>query len=312
MVETRTKQSARRRWKNSSKLRLSTSDKVLMVFIYLLLTIAMLAVLYPLLFILAASFSDARMVSAGRVWLWPVNPSLLAYEAVFKNPRIVTSLLNSLFYMFAGTAINLLFTVLAAYPLSRPNLMGRNLISGIFVFTMLFSGGLIPTYLLVSNLGLLDTRWVMLLISALSVWNIIVTRTYYQTVIPEELHEAALLDGCDEFRFLLLVAIPLSGPILAVMALYYGVGHWNSYFNAMLYLRNENLYPLQIILRNILVLQNMDTSMIKDADVLLRMQGLADLLKYSVSVVSTVPLLMIYPFVQKYFIKGVMVGALKG
>jgi ABC-type glycerol-3-phosphate transport system permease component len=139
-----------------------------------------------------------------------------------------------------------------------------------------------------------------------------VTRTYYQSTIPEELHEAATLDGCDEFKFLLKVAVPLSGPILAVMGLYYGVGHWNSYFNAMLYLRNENYYPLQIILRNILVLQNVDTSMIKDADVLLRMQGLADLLKYSVSVVSTVPLLIMYPFVQKYFIKGVMVGALKG
>jgi len=292
-----------------SRLRLSFQDRVLMVFIYIFLTIALLVVLYPLVFILSASFSNARMVSAGRVWLFPVQPTLLAYEAVFKNPRIVTSFLNSLFYMFGGTAINLVLTILAAYALSRPNLVGRGFISGLFVFTMLFSGGLIPTYLLMGNLSLINTRWVMLLCSGLSVWNVIVTRTFYQSTIPEELHEAGLLDGCDEFRFLLRIAVPLSGPIIAVMALYYGVGHWNSYFNAMLYLRNENLYPLQIILRNILVLQNMDTSMIKDADVLLRMQGLADLLKYSVSVVSTVPLLILYPFVQKYFIKGVMVGA---
>ncbi len=293
-------------------IRLSIGDRIFMAFIYLFLTLAMLVVLYPMIFIFAASFSDARMVSAGRVWLWPVNPTLVAYEAVFKNPRIVMSFFNSLFYMGAGTAINLILTVLASYALSRKNLVGRNLFTGLFVFTMLFSGGLIPTYLLMGNLSLLNTRWALLLCSALSVWNVIVTRTYYQSTIPEELHEAATLDGCDEFKFLLKVAVPLSGPILAVMGLYYGVGHWNSYFSAMLYLRNENYYPLQIILRNILVLQNVDTSMIKDADVLLRMQGLADLLKYSVSVVSTVPLLIMYPFVQKYFIKGVMVGALKG
>ncbi len=298
--------------KKRAAIRLSPGDRIFMGFLYLFLTLAMLVVLYPMVFIFAASFSDARMVSAGRVWFWPVNPTLVAYEAVFKNPRIVMSFLNSLFYMGAGTAINLLLTVLAAYALSRRNLVGRNVFTGLFVFTMLFSGGLIPTYLLMGDLKLLNTRWALLLCSALSVWNVIVTRTYYQSTIPEELHEAATLDGCDEFKFLAKVAVPLSGPILAVMGLYYGVGHWNSYFSAMLYLRNENYYPLQIILRNILVLQNVDTSMIKDADVLLRMQGLADLLKYSVSVVSTVPLLIMYPFVQKYFIKGVMVGALKG
>ncbi|MHC1787703.1 MAG: carbohydrate ABC transporter permease [Christensenellales bacterium] len=283
-----------------------------MGFLYLFLTLAMAVVLYPMIFIVAASFSDARMVSSGRVWLWPVNPTLVAYEAVFKNPRIVMSFLNSVFYMVGGTVINLVLTVLAAYALSRRNLVGRSFFTSLFVFTMLFSGGLIPTYLLMGDLNLINTRWALLLCSALSVWNVIVTRTYYQSNIPEEMHEAATLDGCDEFRFLIRIAVPLSGPILAVMGLYYGVSHWNSYFNAMLYLRNENYYPLQIILRNILVLQNVDTSMIKDANVLLRMQGLADLLKYSVSVVSTVPLLIMYPFVQKYFIKGVMVGALKG
>ena len=294
------------------RVRLSSGDRVLMDLIYAALTIILVIVLYPLIFVVSASFSDARMVTAGKVWLLPVKPTLMAYEAVFKNPRIVTSFFNSVFYMVFGTIVNLILTVLAAYGLSRKNVYGKNLLSGFFVFTMLFSGGLVPTYLLMSNLNLTNTRWALLLCSGLSVWNVVVTRTYYQVTLPEELHEAGMLDGCNEFIFLWKVALPLSGPILAVMALYYGVGHWNSYFNAMIYLRNENLYPLQLILRSILVLGEMDTSMIKDANVLLRMQGLAELLKYSVSVVSMVPLLLIYPFVQKYFIKGVMVGALKG
>ena len=294
------------------RVRLSSGDRVLMGLIYAALTIILVIVLYPLIFVVSASFSDARMVTAGKVWLLPVKPTLMAYEAVFKNPRIVTSFFNSVFYMVFGTIVNLILTVLAAYGLSRKNVYGKNVLSGFFVFTMLFSGGLVPTYLLMSNLNLTNTRWALVLCSGLSVWNVVVTRTYYQVTLPEELHEAGMLDGCNEFIFLWKVALPLSGPILAVMALYYGVGHWNSYFNAMIYLRNENLYPLQLILRSILVLGEMDTSMIKDANVLLRMQGLAELLKYSVSVVSMVPLLLIYPFVQKYFIKGVMVGALKG
>ncbi len=294
------------------QLKLSRGDKVFMAFVYVFLTLSLVLVLYPLIFVVSASFSEARMVSSGRVWLLPVNPTFSAYNAVFKNPRIVTSFLNSVFYMVGGTAINLVLTVLAAYGLSRRNVLGKGLLSAFFVFPMLFYGGLIPTYLLMSSLRLVNTRWALLLCSGLSVWNVVVTRTYYQVTLPEELHEAGLLDGCSEFKYLLSVALPLSGPILAVMALYYGVGHWNSYFNALIYLRNENLYPLQLILRSILVLGEMDTSMIKDADVLLRLQGLAELLKYSVSVVSMVPLLIIYPFVQKYFIKGVMVGALKG
>lgn len=294
------------------RIGLSAGDRVFMVFVYALLIVALLVVLYPMIFIVSASFSDARAVSAGQVWLWPVRPTLMAYEAVFKNQLIVTSFLNSMLYMVGGTIINLVLTVLCAYGLSRKNLVGRNVITGLLIFTMLFSGGIIPSYLLMRSLHLTDTRWALLLCSGLSVWNVVVTRTYYQTTIPEELHEAATLDGCDEFGFLGRVAIPLSGPILAVMGLYYAVGHWNSYFNALMYIRKEGLYPLQIVLRNILVLAQIDTRMVKDANALLRMQGLAELLKYSVSVISTLPLLILYPFVQKYFIKGVMVGALKG
>lgn len=301
-----------KRDKKSRRVRLSVGDRVFMGFVYLLLTLALIVVLYPIVFIVSASFSEARMVTAGKVWLLPVNPTLMAYEAVFANPSIVRSFLNSMYYMVFGTVINLVLTVLAAYGLSRKNLVGRGLITGLMLFTMLFSGGIIPSYLLMRSLNLTDTRMVLLLCSALSVWNVVVTRTYYQTSIPEELHEAATLDGCDEFNFLARVALPLSGPILAVMALYYAVGHWNSYFNAMMYIRKEQLYPLQIVLRNILVLSNMDTTMVKDVNALMRVQGLSELLKYSVSVVSTVPLLILYPFVQKFFIKGVMVGALKG
>lgn len=294
------------------RIQMSLGDRVFMVLVYVFLVLVLAVVLYPMIFIVSASLSDARMVTAGKVWLWPVSPTVMAYEAVFKNPLIVTSFLNSMFYMVFGTIINLLLTVLAAYGLSRKNLVGRGLMTALLLFTMLFSGGIIPSYLLMRNLQLTDTRWALLLCSGLSVWNVIVTRTYYQNSIPEELHEAATLDGCDEFHFLAQVALPLSGPIVAVMALYYAVGHWNSYFNALMYIRKEQLYPLQIVLRNILVLSNMDTTMVKDANALMRMQGLSELLKYAVSVISTVPLLLMYPFVQKYFIKGVMVGALKG
>jgi len=236
----------------------------------------------------------------------------MGYEAVFKHGQIVSGFYNSFLYTFVGTCVNLVLTVMAAFPLSRKELYGRNIIMGIFVFTLLFSGGLIPTYILVNKLGLINTRWAMILPTAMSVWNVLITKTYYQTNLPDEMYEAAVLDGCDDIRYLLQIVVPLSGPILAVMALYYGVGHWNSYFNAMIFLKSSGLYPLQLVLRNILILNNLDMNMIKDADVLLRLQGLKDLLKYSVIVVSSVPMLCIYPFVQKYFVKGVMLGALKG
>lgn len=292
--------------------RYHTSDFIFNIILYSFIWFMTLAILYPLIYILSASFSSPRAVISGRVWLLPVELSLTGYEAVFKNARLLTGFANSLYYMTVGTAVNIVMTVLAAFPLSRKEFFGRNVIMGMFVFTMLFSGGMIPNYILVRNLGIIDTRWAMILPSAMSVWNVIVTRTFFKSTIPDEMYEAGQIDGCGDFRFLISIILPLSVPIIAVNILYYGVWNWNTYFNALLYLRKPQLHPLQIVLREILVLNTISPEILKDFDVMLRKQGLIDVIKYSVIVVASVPVLCIYPFVQKYFVKGVMVGAIKG
>ncbi|GIO59737.1 MULTISPECIES: carbohydrate ABC transporter permease [Paenibacillus] len=279
---------------------------------YAVLSIILIVVLYPLIFVVSASFSSSTAVLSGRVWLWPVEPTLEGYRAVFKNAMVVKGFLNTMFYTVAGTGINLVFSVMAAYPLSRKDFRGRNGFMLIFVFTMMFSGGLIPSYLLVKDLGMIDTVWAMLLPAALSVWNVIIMRTYFQTTIPDELLEASQLDGCSDLRFLLRIVLPLSGPILAVIALFYAVGHWNQYFNAMIYLKRAELYPLQLVLRDILVQNEVNIDMLGDAKTAAARQGLRELLKYSLIVVTSFPLLVVYPFVQKFFVKGVMIGSLKG
>ncbi len=294
------------------KIRTSGRDKVFMGFVYLFLTVSLLVVFLPLMYVVSASFSDSRAVVSGEVWLLPVRPTLKGYTAVFENPQIVTGFINSFIYMFAGTAVSLVLTVLAAYPLSRKELSGRKLFNGLFLFTMLFSGGMIPSYILLRDLDMLNTRWAIIIPTALSVWNLIITRTYYQNTIPADLYEAAYLDGCSDFRILFSIVLPLSGPILAVMGLYYAIGQWNSYFNAMIYLRDQDLFPLQIILRNILIQNQLSGQMVTNVKQLERMQGMAQLLKYSVMVVSCLPLMVLYPFVQKFFVKGVMFGAVKG
>ncbi|MGG4048806.1 sugar ABC transporter permease [Paenibacillus sp. SSG-1] len=279
---------------------------------YAVLSIILIVVLYPLIFVVSASFSSSTAVLSGRVWLWPVEPTLEGYRAVFKNAMVVKGFLNTMFYTVAGTGINLVFSVMAAYPLSRKDFRGRNGFMLLFVFTMMFSGGLIPSYLLVKDLGMIDTVWAMLLPAALSVWNVIIMRTYFQTTIPDELLEASQLDGCSDLRFLLRIVLPLSGPILAVIALFYAVGHWNQYFNAMIYLKRAELYPLQLVLRDILVQNEVNIDMLGDAKTAAARQGLRELLKYSLIVVTSFPLLVVYPFVQKFFVKGVMIGSLKG
>ncbi|TVY11059.1 carbohydrate ABC transporter permease [Paenibacillus cremeus] len=204
-------------------------------------------------------------------------------------------------------------TVLAAYPLSRKDLFGRNAYMFLFVFTLMFAGGLIPSYLLVKDLGLLNTRWAILLPGALMVWNMmIITRTYFQTTIPDELLEAAQLDGCNDFQFFGRVVLPLSGPILAVITLFYAVGHWNQFFNALLYLKSQQLYPLQLVLRDILIQNSVVASMLMDVEDAAKREGLRELLKYSLIVVATVPVLIVYPFVQRHFVKGMLIGSLKG
>ena len=244
--------------------------------------------------------------------LLPVRPTLRGYEAVFKYHKIMIGFRNSFFYMFAGTAINLVMTMLAAYPLSRPEFKARKFLSFIFMFAMIFSGGLVPTFLVVEKLGMINTVWAMLIPNALSIWNLMLCRNYITNNIPNELYEAGILEGCTPVRFFTTVVIPLSKPILAVLALYYGIGHWNTYFNALIYLKDPNLQPLQIALRELLVINKVDPTLVTNVQAIADMQGLTDLLKYAVIVVSSLPLMLIYPFVQKYFVKGIMIGSVKG
>lgn len=290
----------------------STGDKIFIVSVYAILSLILVIVLYPLIYVVSASFSDPQAVISGKVVLWPVDVTLRGYQAVFKNPKIITGFANSLFYMFVGTAINLVMTMLCAYPLSRKEFTARNKIAALFVFTMYFSGGLVPNYMIVSKLGLINTRWAMLIPTAMSTYNMIIARTYMVNSIPDELYEAAQLDGCSPFKYLLKVIVPLSKPIIAVLALYYGIAKWNNYFDAMLYLNDPSKWPITMVLREILIQNQIDPTMLTDASALSKLQGMTELLKYSVIVVASVPVLMIYPFVQKYFVKGVTIGAVKG
>jgi putative aldouronate transport system permease protein len=295
-----------------SAIRETRGDRIFNAVNYAILSVYLLIVLYPLVYIVSASFSSPAAVTSGLVRLWPVDPTLIAYETILRDPAIVRGFLNSVFYATVGTAINVTLTLLAAYPLSRKNLRGRGPIMFFFFFTTLFSGGLIPTYLVVRDLGLLNTRWALILPTALSVWNLIITRTYFQTAIPDELLDAATIDGANDFRFLRDVVLPLSGPIIAVNALFYAVGHWNAYFDALIYLTDESLFPLQLVLREILVQNQTNLRMTGDVTSMLARENLADLLKYALIVVATVPLLLVYPFVQKHFVKGALIGSLKG
>lgn len=295
------------KFKNSS-----TGDKIFIVLVYAFLSIILAVILYPLIYVVSASFSDPQAVISGKVVLWPVDVTLRGYQAVFKNPKIITGFLNSFFYMFVGTAINLVMTMLCAYPLSRKEFTARNKIAALFVFTMYFSGGLVPSYMVVSKLGLMNSRWAMLIPSAMSTYNMIIARTYMVNSIPDELYEAAQLDGCSPFKYLLKIITPLSKPIIAVLALYYGIAKWNSYFDAMLYLNDSSKWPLTMVLREILIQNQIDPTMLTDASAIAKLQGMTELLKYSVIVVASVPVLAIYPFVQKYFVKGVTIGAVKG
>lgn len=298
--------------KRGNRPRQTWDDWVFDIVVALLLLIAFVLVAYPLIYIVSASFSSGRAVMSGRVRLLPVEPSLAAYTAAFKNKSIMIGYRNSLFYTAAGTLLNIVMAMLAAFPLSRKKLLGRSFFNIVFIFTMFFSGGLIPTYLLVSDLKLINTVWAMILPGALSVWYMILMRTYIQGSIPEELFESAELDGCGAFRLLWRMVIPLSGPIIAVVALYCAVGIWSSYFEGFIYLRNDRLYPLQVILRSILIQNNVSPDMLTDAKEQAMRQALKNLLKYSLIVIASAPLLIMYPFVQRHFVKGIMIGSVKG
>ncbi|CAG7643672.1 hypothetical protein PAESOLCIP111_04523 [Paenibacillus solanacearum] len=290
----------------------SREDRIFDSINVLLLVLITIIVLYPLLFVLSASVSDPAIVVKGQLWLWPKGFNLDGYERVFQNNDIVTGYGNTILYTVVGTVINVVLTICAAYPLSRKDFRGRHVITAIITFTLFFSGGLIPTYLLVKKLGMLGTIWALVIPNAVAVWNIIIMRTFFQTSIPYEIQESAAIDGCGNFRIMLNIVLPLSTPIIAVMVLFYAVGHWNAFFNALIYLNDRSQYPLQLILREIL-LQGQMQAMIDMADdslakKLMEVEGI----KYAVVVIANLPVLLLYPFLQKYFVKGMMIGALKG
>ena len=297
--------------RGASGIDTARGDRTFYAIVNAIVGVFMLIVLIPLVNIVASSFSSPGPVSSGKVLFWPVEFSLDGYKTVFQNKMIGTAYFNTFFYTIVGTMINLAMTMMAAYALARKNLPYKGFFMFLFTFTMLFSGGTIPNYMLIVNLKLYDTRWAMLLPGALSVYNMIIARTFIQN-IPNELYEAASIDGCSDARYFFTMVIPLSVTLLSVLTLYYAVAHWNSYFDAFLYLTNRKLYPLQIVLREILIANSINANEVVDDLTMSAKQGMADLLKFSLIIVSSLPVLVLYPFVKKYFLKGVMIGALKG
>lgn len=287
------------------------SDVIFDVFVNFLGAIIVFIVLIPLIFVIAASFSDPDLVLRGEVLLIPRGFTLEAYTKVFENEDIWRGFRNSCIYTVCGTLFSVILTVLAAYPLSRKKLPGRNFFMMAILFTMYFNGGMIPTYLLVRDLGMYNTVWALLIPAAISTYNLIVAKTFFENSIPGELYESAYLDGCGNIRMLTAIVLPLSKAILAVLVLYYAVEIWNAYFDALIYIRNEELHPLQIILRNILLLGQTEQMGTNDIGMAEKIK-MAEAIKYSAIIVSSIPMLLIYPFVQKYFVKGVMIGAVKG
>lgn len=290
----------------------STGDKLFDFGVYFILTLVLIIILYPLYFVVIASFSDPLSVMAGEVTFWPVNFNTESYRLVFKNSQVLTGYRNTILYTVAGTVVNLVMSIAAAYHMAQRNLKGKGLFIGMMVFTMFFAGGMIPSYINLNNLGMIDTFWVMIIPNAISVYNVMIMRTFFSTSIPYELQEAAFVDGASHMRILRSIVLPLSKPILAVMVLFYAVSHWNSYFNALLYLSDQNRYPLQLVLRAILIQsQASEESFAGIGNTYSRML-LSETMKYALIIVSSVPVLILYPFLQKYFVHGVMIGSVKG
>jgi multiple sugar transport system permease protein/putative aldouronate transport system permease protein len=290
----------------------SAGDKIFYALIFMLLTAFFIIVLYPCVFIVSASFSSGSAVQSGKVILFPVDLSVEGYRIVFNTPAVWIGFRNSIFYTVTATCLNLVMTMTAAYCLSRSDLPGRNGIMFLFTFTMFFNGGIIPTYLLIRSLGMLNTPWALIVPGAIGVYNLIIAKTFIQSSIPAELLDAARIDGCSDTGYYLKIVLPLSKAIIAVLVLFYGVGHWNAYFNAMIYLNAKSLYPLTIILREILLASQIDPSTVADPELQMRLAEAAAIIKYALIVVTVVPVIVIYPFVQKHFVQGVMIGSIKG
>lgn len=298
------------------KIRRSREDKIYDAIIFAILTTLLLIVAYPLYFVIIASISEPAAVAGGKVTWLPIGLSFKGYAEVFKDDRIVGSFLNSLLYTVVGVSVNLIVTLPTAYALSRSKFQGKKIVTSFYLITMFISGGMIPTYLVVQKTHLLDTMWSLILPGAMGVYNMIVARSFFQQNISEELYEAAEIDGCGHGRFFFSIALPLSGAITAILVLYYGVGHWNSYFSALLYMSTKSKFPLQLVLRSIL-LQN-EAQLAQSAlsttakEAIEAQRQLAELMKYSLIIVSSIPVLVLYPFIQKHFVKGVMIGSVKG
>ena len=289
--------------------RISAGESVFRAVNDLLLLAVCIIALYPLLYVLNASFSNPLAVMKNEITLWPKGFTVMGYQKAFSNPDVWTGYMNTILYTVIGTFINLALTSTSAFALSRKDLKGRNFWVMFITFTMFFSGGMIPSYLLIKKLHLYNTFWVMIIPGAVSAWNLIIMRTFFQSNVPMELQEAAIIDGCNDIAIFFRIALPLSAPIVAVMVLFYGVGHWNEFFNALIYLDDRKKYPLQLFLREILI-QNISQDNVSGpaAD----QQIIGQSIRYSLIIVATVPVLMIYPFLQKYFVKGIMIGSLKG
>ncbi len=291
------------------KMKRSLGDQIFNLIIYVALVVILVVTIYPLIYVVSASLSNPMEIVKGNIWFLPKGINLNAYKKVFQNEDILTGYLNSIKYTVVGTSINIIMTTMAAYPLSRRDFKGRNVLTLMFTFTLFFSGGLIPTFLIYKNtLGLYNNIWAIVLPGTVSVWNLVIMRTYFQSSIPLEIQEAAFIDGCSNVGTLRRVILPLSKPIIAVMAMYYGVGHWNAYFNALIYIKDRWKLPLQMVIRNILIVSMAGGEGESLVDQVLLSEGI----KYAVIVVASLPMLMLYPLIQKNFVKGVTLGAIKG
>lgn len=293
-------------------IRASRSDRLFLIGIYAFLSIILVIVAYPLIYIISSSFSSASAVIDNKVWLWPVHPTWFGYKAVFQYSSVWTGYLNSLIYVVGFTIVSVSLTIMMAYPLSRKDFYGRNLFIWMLLFAMMFYGGLIPFYLVVKSLGLLNTRWAVILPTALNIFSVIIAKTFFQSTIPADLYDAAQIDGTSDLNFLLRIVLPLSKPVIAVLVLWAAVWQWNTYFNALIFLNNQSLFPLQLILRQVLVLNNVQAAAMHLSPQQVKMfDDMRTLLKYSLIVVTSLPILLLYPFVQKHFVKGVMIGSVK-
>ncbi|MFC5407184.1 carbohydrate ABC transporter permease [Cohnella soli] len=291
--------------------RKTKSDRLFDLLNIIIFLIVLLLVLYPIYFILIASVSDPTATNAGKVWLFPVDFNWKGYEIIFSERSIWTGYKNSLIYAALGAAISTVITISGGYALSRKDLVGRTPIMLLILFTSFFQGGLIPSYILVKYLGMLDSIWAMVIPGAVSAFLLIVARTFFQQSIPDDLLEASMMDGCNNTRFFLQIVVPLALPIIAVIVLFNAVGQWNSYFKAMVYITNDDLQPLQIILRRILI-RNQNSEMLGNITSAQSMVQYAELIKYGLIIVASLPMLVLYPFLQKYFVKGMMIGSVKG